>query len=71
MSDEAPGFIVVGEWRDNEWLTLSCRIQPPPTLDELRRICAGPRGHPYGPDAFQVIRDGQVLVFPNKEAAGV
>jgi hypothetical protein len=80
MSD-LPPFIVVrhidpknpreGDWQDEEWNTLSRSLTSALTAGELARVIAGPRRHPYGPGAYQAIVDGEVVIYPSKEAAGV
>ena len=62
-------YVVVGEWIDAEWLALSKATTRPLTLAETRRLIDGPRRHPFGPEAVQIMRDGQVVVYPNLEVA--
>jgi hypothetical protein len=69
--DELPPYIVVGEWKDEEWLALSRTVNRGLTREELARVIAGPRRHPYGPEAYQVMMDGETVVYPSREAADV
>ena len=48
-----PPFIVVGQWKDN---------QP---IDPVR----GQRSHPYGIEAWQDSKNGEVRIYPNMMAA--
>jgi hypothetical protein len=70
MSDSLPPFVVAGEWKDPEWQALAGKLTSALTGEELRRVIAGPRRHPYAGEAvYQTIQDGQVIVWPNAEAA--
>lgn len=69
---EAPSYVIAEEWKDEDWLFLQMRSLTEPMTDaELRRLVAGPRRHPFGPAAFQVMRGGLTVVYPDREAAGV
>jgi hypothetical protein len=61
MPDEtrttAPPFVDADTWRDETW------------MDDGRWV-EGPRGHPYGAEAFQIVTpDRRRLIFPNKQDA--
>lgn len=63
-------YIVAGEWRDPEWWALSKETTRGLTADELRLVCAGPKRHPFDlGQAWQVMRDGETLIYPSKEVA--
>jgi hypothetical protein len=66
-----PAYVVAGVWRDEEWIALSRETQRPKTEPELRRLIAGPRRHPFGPNAYQVMKGGECLIYPDKAAADV
>lgn len=71
MADHGPQpYVVSGEWRDPEWVELASDPRRVLTFDETRKLIAGPRLHPFGPEAVTVMRDGAVLIYPNREAAG-
>jgi hypothetical protein len=61
---DLPPFIVVGEWVDEQHKALSGRLTVGLTAGELATVIAGPRRHPYGPDAKQVITDGKIVIYP-------
>jgi hypothetical protein len=65
-------MVIIGEWKDEAFYTLQQEaMRRTPTQEEQQRLIAGPRRHPFGPEAYEVAIDGQWVVFPNKEAAGV
>jgi hypothetical protein len=66
---ELPPYVVAGEWKDTEWHALASDAARPKSEAELRRIIAGPRRHPYGPEAYTVMMAGETLIYPSKEAA--
>jgi hypothetical protein len=66
---DLPAYIIAGEWKDAEWVILSRETQRALSAEELRRVVAGPRRHPYGMEAYQVMVGGDTLVYPNREAA--
>lgn len=67
-----PAFVVAGEWQDHEWLALQQEaLRRALSREEYSRLIAGPRGHPFGADSYRINRDGQWLIYPNREAAGV
>ena len=64
-------FVVMGQWVDREYVDLQQAVTTrPATREELARIMAGPRRHPYGPEAVERNVDGMWVVYPNQEAAG-
>lgn len=67
--DDLPPFVVIGQWVDVEYRDLCSRTNSPATSEEIRRILAGPRQHPYGVEAHALIRDSEVVVYPNAKAA--
>lgn len=68
---ELPVYVIAGEWVDKEWKSLAGQTTMPLTREQLARVVAGPRRHPFDPmAAHQVIRDGKILIYPNMEAAG-
>lgn len=68
---DASDFVIIGEWEDTEYLALQQEaVKRTLTREEMGRLIAGPRRHPFGPEAWQTNIDGQWLVFPSKEAAG-
>jgi hypothetical protein len=71
LSDTAdlPAYIIAGEWKDAEWVTLSRETQRALSAEELRRVVAGPRRHPYGMEAYQVMVGGECWIFPDRQRA--
>ena len=69
QTDELPPYVVAGEWRDPEWIALSQDAARPKSREELQRLIAGPRRHPYGAEAHQVMVGGEVWIFPDKRRA--
>lgn len=62
-------YVVAGDWIDQEWAALAHSPTRPLSYEETRRVIAGPRRHPFGPEAVQVMRDGQTLIYPSQAAA--
>jgi len=71
MSDtsDLPSYVIAGEWKDAEWFALSADAARPKSQEELRRLVAGPRRHPYGMAAYQVMIGGKCWIFPDKTKA--
>jgi hypothetical protein len=67
---DLPAYIIAEEWDDKEHRELASRLSQPFTREELHRIVLGPRRHPFGPDAYQVMKNGQTWIYPNREVAG-
>ena len=65
-------FVVIGDWIDDDYAALQQEsTRRTLSREEMKRLVAGPRRHPYGEDAYQTNIDGQWVVFPSKDAAGV
>jgi hypothetical protein len=62
-------YVVAGDWIDPEWAALAKNPTKPLSYEETRRLIAGPRRHPFGPGAWQVMRNGQALIYPSRTAA--
>jgi hypothetical protein len=66
---DLPPYVVAGQWKDEAWLALSKDAARPKSAAELQQLVAGPRRHPFGAEAYQVMRGGETLIYPSKEAA--
>ena len=65
-------FVVIGEWKDQSYMDLwQEATRRTISNEERKRLIAGPRRHPFGAEACEVNIDGQWVVFPSREAAGV
>lgn len=69
----ADDFIVIGEWVDQEYVSLQARsLTESLSRDDVRRLIAGPRRHPFDPTEACVINiDGQWVVFPSMNDADI
>lgn len=66
---EAPAFVVDGEFEDHEWREAAATPEAKRTKAQARTVAAGPRSHPYGPDAhLDTARDGTKRWFPDRRA---
>jgi hypothetical protein len=70
---ELPPYVVVGEWRDDEWYDAWVKAEMNGILSPAQRCLLHdyprPRSHPYGYDAWQrAVPFGKVMVFPSEEA---
>ncbi len=70
---DLPPFIVVGEWRDEEWYSAWMKSERNEILTPAERLVlqeyARPRSHPYGYDAWQrELANRKVMIFPSEEA---
>lgn len=71
---DLPPYVVVGEWRDEEWYTAARKIEANAILTPAERYLLmshgnGPRNHPYGCEAWaREVPFGKVMIFPSEEA---
>lgn len=71
---ELPPYVIVGEWRDEEWFTAARKCEANAILTPSERCLlmthgAAPRNHPYGFDAWaRQVPLGKVMIFPSEEA---
>ena len=67
---DLPPYVIAGEWKDEDWIALSKEAARPLTADQLRRLVAGPRRHPYDMvTAHQVMVGGEAWIFPDRRKA--
>lgn len=65
---ERRDFVVVGEWYDEEYAALHQRATTQAlSREDLLRLVAGPRRHPFGAGAEEVLVDGRWVVYREVE----
>lgn len=66
-SEQPPPFVVNGQYEDEEWREIAANPERPKKVEA--RYKAGPRVHPYGPDAYldQTV-DGVQRWFESRDA---
>lgn len=68
QADDLPEFVVDGQFEDHSWRETAAKKKR--TDAEDKRVAAGPRAHPYGPQGHRdEAPDGSVRWFPDKAAA--
>jgi hypothetical protein len=71
MPEGLPDFVVLGEWKDEEWERRGDTPAPNQSAEDRYRYIRGPRAHPYDHAAYCWLRpsDGKIIIFRDQDTA--